>query len=428
MSCKVPLHCIMSLLSHFRCHLFAWLQQLSLKLLPEQFDFSQPGAAASLLQILPNLLVALSSPHRDVRSAALKAIGTMADSSAMSDADLNGSNGAADSGMSPQHLGALLAALAGAEAAVAADPDAAVQLLTDTLAAAPISDAKGLASEPARTPARRGRARRAQLVASDDATVGCNPGNHSVLAGCTSSSRMADEKEHKIFHMVISDGLVLVLSSMESAASDPLSVDLPCSPLQLAGAAAAAAGAALAGLLGGLTAPADATAARIVLRVLAAWGMPAARLQTALPLLQALAPAARSATAANAAALALSALSVSAPPAAHLEPAAAAAAVHTEVTQLFVEALALYKPEAVAALAAAADSLMQPLADAGWALKRGQRAEPAERAAARRLSTRELHDALPAPLQQQMYLVSNCCWSISDTCVFYTASCGECDL
>jgi hypothetical protein len=181
-----------------------------------------------------------------------------------------------------------------------------------------------------------------------------------------------------------------------------------CRPLQLAGSAAAAAGAALAGLLGQLTGPADATAARVVLRAVAGWRTPAARLRAGLPLLRAVAPPARSAAAMKAAVSTLAALSISnggVPPKQQLHDTTAASSVHDELVRLFIEVLVLYQPEAVAALVAEDDSVVQPLADAGWQLQRGQHAEAAERAAARRLSTRELHDVLPARLQQSMYLV-----------------------
>lgn len=181
-----------------------------------------------------------------------------------------------------------------------------------------------------------------------------------------------------------------------------------CRPLQLAGSAAAAAGAALAGLLGELTAPADAMAARVVLRSLAGWQTPAARLRAGLPLLRAVAPPARSAAAMKAAVSTLAALSISngsVPAKPQLHHTAPASVIHDELVQLFIEALALYQPEAVAVLLAGDDSVVQPLADAGWQLQRGQRAGAAERAAARRLSTRDLHDVLPARLQQSMYLV-----------------------
>lgn len=354
-----------------------------------------PPDAAGILQIVPHLLVALSSPHRPLRASALATVQTMANSAALSQQATDGSNSAADGGMAALQLGALLASLASAEAAIMADPDAAVQLLADTLAAAPTPGAAGTASGSGsqRTAARRGSARKAPPPAAHDPAVGWADIHHA--EGRRSLQNNAWPR--------------LLRVCLDNTA--PLNLQPPvdvCRPLQLAGSAAAAAGAALAGLLGELTAPADVTAARVVLRAVAGWQTPAVRLRAGLPLLRAAAPPARSAAAMKAAVSTLAALSISdggVPPKQQLHDTTAASAVHDELVQLFIEALALYQPEAVAALVAEDESLVQPLADAGWQLQRGQRAEAAERAAARRLSTRELHDVLPARLQQSMYLV-----------------------
>jgi hypothetical protein len=356
----------------------------------------QPADAAGILQIVPHLLVALSSPHRALRASALATVQTLADSAALSQQATGGSSGAADGSMAAHQLGLLLASLADAEAAVSADPNAAVQLLADTLAAAPVPGALNTPSDSGskRTPARRGGARRAPPPpAAHDAAVGWVIIHHAVRRGPAQ------------------DHAAPRLPPLSALTRRPLKLQSPvdvCRPLQLAGSAAAAAGAALARLLGELTAPADAMAARVVLRALAGWQTPAARLQAGLPLLRAVAPPARSAAAMKAAVFTLAALSISigsVPAKPQLHHTAPASVIHDELVQLFVEALALYQPEAVAALVAGDESVVQPLADAGWQLQRGQRAQAAERAAARRLSTRELHDVLPARLQQSMYLV-----------------------
>ncbi len=179
-----------------------------------------------------------------------------------------------------------------------------------------------------------------------------------------------------------------------------------CRPLALPAAAAAAAGSALAQRLGGLTEPADAAAGRATLRALAAWRTAAERLRAALPLLRALSPAARRRAAADATAAALAALTVGGGVAvAKSHPATAEA---DERSALFAEALALYRPEAVSALLPEDPEVLQPLAAAGWGLREALRAGPGERAAARRASTRELHDVLPPDAQRQMFLVRIC--------------------
>jgi hypothetical protein len=133
-----------------------------------------PPDAAGILQIVPHLLVALSSPHSPLRASALAAVQTMADSAALSQQATDGSNSAADGGLAAHQLGALLASLASAGAAIMADPDAAVQLLADTLAAAPMPGAPSTASDSGsqRTTARRGSARKAPPPAAHVPAVG----------------------------------------------------------------------------------------------------------------------------------------------------------------------------------------------------------------------------------------------------------------
>ena len=143
----------------------------------------QPADAAGILQIVPHLLVALSSPHRALRASALATVQTLADSAALSQQASDGSNGAADGSMAAHQL---LASLAGAEAAVSADPNAAMQLLADTLAAAPVPGALGTPSDSGskRTPARRGGTRRAPPPpAAHDAAVGWVIIHHAVRRG-----------------------------------------------------------------------------------------------------------------------------------------------------------------------------------------------------------------------------------------------------
>lgn len=152
-------------------------QERSLLLLQQHLAAAtdQPAdAAAALAPVLPHLLVALSSPHAAVRSAALAAAQAAADAwgaspeKAEDDGDSDAEAGAA---MSAQHLGALLAAIAAARDAVMAG-DSAVQLVADTLAAAPeVTTVAAVGSysgsgQLAKTPARRGRPRKAAPAAA----------------------------------------------------------------------------------------------------------------------------------------------------------------------------------------------------------------------------------------------------------------------
>lgn len=178
------------------------VQERSLQLLREYMpwiDQQLPASADAFVSILPHLLAALSSWTLAVRAAALGAVEAIAAAAAPAAAAANGiDSSAADGGMSRQHLLALLTAVAGARDAVMADPEAVVQLLADTLAAAPEADADGMMSDSgsqqqAKTPARRGRPRKAAPAAAEHAAVGCvcsvhgciGHGNSCVSAGAS---------------------------------------------------------------------------------------------------------------------------------------------------------------------------------------------------------------------------------------------------